>query len=145
MRLQPEVAVNQHGVEAEILQPGLERGDIVAVHRCTELMVQRACAEAVRSFFERTISRFADDAVDEQSTVLLEGAHRMVEIVVERIKRDVFTGGQVRIGAIHQPQRRQCCPDLGDRTPAVTATQTRHARPFGRVSAGNDADEIKTI
>jgi hypothetical protein len=64
VRLQPEVAVHQHGVETEILQPGLKRGDIVAVHRSAELMVQCACTEAVRSLLERTIRRLADDAVD---------------------------------------------------------------------------------
>ena len=135
MRLQSEVAVDQAGVETEVLQPGLQRRDVVAVHRRAELVVERACTKAVRSFFQRTVSRLADDAVDEQSAVLLERAHGMVEVVVEHIQSDVLTGGQVRVRAVDQPQRRQRRPDLGDRTPAVTATQTRHTRPFGRLSA----------
>ena len=62
--------------------------------------------------------------------MLLEGADRLVEFVVEDVERDVLAGGQVVVGAVDQPQRRQCGPDLGDRTPAVTATQTRHTGPF---------------
>ena len=135
MRLQSEVTVHQAGVETEVLQPCLQRRDIVAVHRRAELMVESACTKAIRSLFQRTVSRFTDDAVDEQSPVLLESAHGMVEVVVEHIHSDVLTSGQVRIRAVDQPQRRQGGPDLGDRTPAVTATQTRHTRPFGRLSA----------
>jgi hypothetical protein len=67
--------------------------------------------------------------------VLLKSTHGMVEIAVEHIQCDVLPGGQVGVGAVDQPQRRQRRPDLGDRTPAVTATQTRHWRPFGRLSA----------
>ena len=36
--LQPEVAVDQAGVEAEVLQPRLQGGDVVAVHRRAELV-----------------------------------------------------------------------------------------------------------
>ena len=129
--VQPEVAVDQAGVEPEILQPGLQGGDVVAVHRRAELMVQRAGAEPVRRLLQRTVGRLADDAVDQQPAVLLEGAHRMVEIVVEHVHRDVLAGGQVLVGVVDHAQRRQRSPDLGDRTPAVTATQTRHRRPFG--------------
>ena len=131
MGLQAEVAVDEPGVEAEILQPGLQCRDVVAVHRRTELMMERAGAQSVRSFFQRTESRLTDDAVDQQSAVLLEGAHRVVEFAVEHIHGDMLAGGQVVVRAIDQSQRRQCRPDLGDRTPAVTATQTRHTRPFG--------------
>ena len=46
--LQPEVPVDQAGVEAEILQPGLQGGDVVAVHRRAELMIERAGARAGR-------------------------------------------------------------------------------------------------
>jgi hypothetical protein len=42
VRLQPEVAVHQPGVEPEILQPGLQRRHVVAVHRRTELVIERA-------------------------------------------------------------------------------------------------------
>ena len=96
VRLQTEVAVDEPGVEAEILQPGLQRRDVVAVHRRTELVIERARAQPVRSFFQRTESRLADDAVDQQSAVLLERAHRVVEFAVEHIHGDVLTGGQIR-------------------------------------------------
>ena len=85
VRLQAEVAVDQSGVEAEVLQPGLQRRDVVAVHRRTELVIERARTQAVRSFFQRTVSRLADDAVDQQAAVLLERAHGVVEVVVEHI------------------------------------------------------------
>ena len=106
VRLQTEVAVNQPGVEAEVLQPGLQRRDVVAVHRRTELMVERARPQPVRSFFQRTESRLADDAVDQQSAVLLERSHGTVEIVVEHIHGDVLTGGQGLVLALGQSQRR---------------------------------------
>ncbi len=149
MRLQAEVAVDETGVEAEILQPGLQRRDVVAVHRRTELVIERACTQPVRSFFQRTESRLTDDAVDQQSAVLLKRAHGMVEFAVEDINGDVLTGGQIVVKAVDQPQRRQCRPDLGDRTPAVTATQTRHTRPFpgclaDRRLSAEIADEAKT-
>ncbi len=85
--LQAEVPVDQAGVEPEILQPGLQGGDVVAVHRGAELMVQRAGAEPVGRLLQRAVGRLADDAVDQQPAVLLEGAHRVVEVVVERRPR----------------------------------------------------------
>jgi hypothetical protein len=56
--------------------------------------------------------------------MLLECAHGVVEFAIEDINGDVLTGSQILVRAIDHPQRRQCRPDLGDRTPAVTATQT---------------------
>src|SRR5215510_5340269 len=100
------MAVDKPGVEAEILQPGLQCRDVVAVHWGTELMTERACAQAVRSFFQRTESRLADDSVDQQSAVLLERAYRVVELVVEHIQGDVTTGGQVLVRVVDHPQRR---------------------------------------
>ena len=117
---QAEVAVHQPGVEAEILQPCLQGGDVVAVHRRTELMVEDACPEPVRRFFQRAVGRLAHDAVDEQASVLLKCADGLVEFEVEQVDCDVPARAQVRVGAVHQPQRRECRPDLGDRTPAVT-------------------------
>jgi hypothetical protein len=73
----------------------------------------------------------------------------MVELAVKDINGDMLTGGQILVWAIDQPQRRQCRPDLGDRSPAVTVTQTRHTRPFPGCLAGRQlsvemADEAKT-
>ena len=134
--LQPEVSVHQPGVEAEVLQPRLQGGDVVAVHRRAELVAEDARPEPVGGLFQRAVRRFADDAVDEQAPVLLKCADGLVEFEVEIVQRDVLAGAQVRIRAVHQPQRRQCRPDLGNRTPAVTATQTRHNGAFrSRISA----------
>ena len=105
MGVQAEVPVDQTGVEAEVLQPGLKRRDVVAEHRRAELVVECAGAEAVRSLFQRTVGRLADDAVDQQPAVLLEGAHRVVEFVVERIERDVPTGGEVGVRVVDHAQR----------------------------------------
>ncbi len=76
---QPEVAVYQAGVEAEVLEPGLQGGDVVAVHRRAELVTEDAGAEAIGRLFECAIGRLTDDAVDEQAAMLLEGADRLVE------------------------------------------------------------------
>src|SRR4051794_38927185 len=96
-------------------------------------MTERACPQPVRSFFQRTVSRFSDNAVDKQSAVLLKGTHRMVELGVENVDCDVLTGGQVFVWVLDEPQGCQGRPDLGDRAPTVTATQTRHTRPFPAV------------
>ena len=85
--LQPEVAVDQPGVEAEVLQPRLQRGDVVAVHRRAELVTEGARPEPVGRFLQRAIRRLADDAVDEQAPVLLERAHGLVEFEVEIVER----------------------------------------------------------
>jgi len=56
-------------------------------------MGQRACAEPVGGFPERAMRGSADDSVDEQSAILLEGTDRLIEVVVERVPRDVLAGG----------------------------------------------------
>ena len=89
-------------------------------------MAEDACAEPVGRFPQRAVRGLANDAVDEQAPVLLECADGLVELEVEKVDRDMPAGTQVRVRAVHQPQRRECGPDLGDRTPAVTSTQTRH-------------------
>ena len=72
---------------------------------------------------QRAVGGLTDDAVDEQAAALLEGAHRVVEFVVEHVDRDVPAGGQVVVGVVQQPQRGQCGPDLDDGAAAVTAAQ----------------------
>ena len=93
---QPEVSVDQLGVETQILKPRLQGGHVVAVHRCAELMIEGARAQSVGGLFERTVGRFTDDAVHQQSAVLLERPNRVVEFLVEDVQRDVPAGGQVR-------------------------------------------------
>ena len=63
--------------------------------------------------------------------MLLKGADRVVEVVVEDVHCDMLAGGDLLVGVVDHAQRGQRSPDLGDRAPAVTATQTRHRRPFG--------------
>ena len=46
----PEVAVHQSRVEAEVLQPGLQGGHVIAVHRGAELMRQRPRTQSVGRF-----------------------------------------------------------------------------------------------
>ena len=105
-----EVSVDQAGVETEILQPGLQRGDVVAVHRRTELMMQGARTQPVGRFAQRPVGGFADDAVDEQPAMLLKRPYRVVELVVEYVQRDVLSGAQIRIRAVQMAQRGQRQP-----------------------------------
>ena len=100
MGLQPEVAVDQTGVEAEVLQPGLQRRDVVAVHRRPNWWAEDAGAEPVGRLLQRAVGGLADDAVDEQATVLLERADGLVEFGVERVERDVPAGGRSRVRAV---------------------------------------------
>ena len=123
MGLQAEISVDQAGVETEILQPGLQRGDVVAVHRRTELMMQGARTQPVGRFPQRPAGGFADDAIDEQPAVLLKRSYRVVELLVEYVKRDVPPGAQIRIRAIQMAQRGQRSPDVGDRGVTVTTAQ----------------------
>jgi hypothetical protein len=121
--LQAEVSVDQAGVETEILQPGLQCGDVVAIHRRTELMMQGARTQPIRSFPQRPVGGFADDAVDKQPAVLLKRPHRVVELVVEYVERNVPSSAWIRIHAIQMPQRGQRSPNVGDRGVTVTTAQ----------------------
>ena len=103
MGLQAEVPVDQAGVETEVLQPRLQCGDVVAVERGTELVIQRARAEPVRGLLQRAVGGLADNAVHQQPAMLLEGAHRLVELGVEDLERHVPAGGQVFVGIVQQP------------------------------------------
>ena len=132
MRLQAEVAVDQAGVETQILQPGLQRCDVVTVHGRTELMVQRAGTEPVGRFFQRAVGGLADDPVHQQSPMLLKRPHRVVELLVEDIECHMPSGGQVLVGAVEMTERGQRSPNLGDRCAAVTTAQ--------RVAGARDAD-----
>ena len=139
MGLQAEISVDQAGVETEILQPGLQRGDVVAVHRRTELVIQGAGAQPVGRFSQRAVGGFADDAVDQQPAVLLKRPHRVVELVVEHVERDVSSGAEICVRAVQMPERGQRSPDLGDRRTTVTAAQrvagaavrSRHSKASG--------------
>ena len=87
-------------------------------------MVEGPRAQAVRGLFERTVGGLADHAVDEEATLLLEGAHRVVEFGVEQLGQDMPAGGQVRVvGIVDEAERRQRRPDLGDGRAAAAETQ----------------------
>ena len=64
MRLQTEMAVHQAGVEAEVLEPGLQGRHVVAVHWRTELVGQGAGAQLVGRLLEGAEGGLADHAVD---------------------------------------------------------------------------------
>ena len=81
--MQAEVSVHQARVEAEVLQPRLQGGDVVSVHRRTELVTEDARPEPVGGLFQRPVCRFADDPVDEQTTVLLKRPDGLVEFSVK--------------------------------------------------------------
>ena len=94
---QPEMSVHQPGVEAEVLEPRLQSGDVVAVHRRPELVAEDARSEPVGGLFQRAIRRFAHDAVDEQAPMLLERADGLVELEVEIVGGDVPARAQVLV------------------------------------------------
>ena len=99
----PKCPSTRPGVEAEVLQPGLQRRDVVTVERGAELVIQRARAEPVGGLLQRAVGGLADNAVDQQSAMLLEGTHRLVEFVVEQLERHMPAGGQVFVGIVQQP------------------------------------------
>ena len=129
MGLQTEVAVHQGGVEPEVLKPGLQGRDVVAVHRRAELVRQRARAQPVGRFPQRAVGRLPDDPVDDQSAALLKGPHRVVEFVVEEVQCHLLAGGEVLVGVLQQSQSAKRGPDLDDRTAAVTPAQGIAGRP----------------
>lgn len=63
-------------------------------------MIERAGAQPVGGFLQGPVGGIADNAVDEQPAVLLEGAHRVVELGVEQLGRDMPARGQVVVGAV---------------------------------------------
>ena len=135
--LKTEVAVDQRVVEAKILQPRLQGGDVVAVHRCAELVGQGAGPQPIGSLAQRPIGGRSDNPVDEQAAALLEGADRVVEFVVEEVRCHLLTGGQVVIGVGQQSQRGQRRPDFHHRATSVTAAQQaprRGGAPGGGVA-----------
>ena len=86
-------------------------------------MMQGARTQPVGRFPQRPVGGFADDAIDEQPAVLLKCSYRVVELLVEYVKRDVPSGAQIRIRAIQMAQRGQRSPDVGDRGATVTTAQ----------------------
>ena len=133
VRLKPEVAVHKGGVKAEVLQPGLQCGHVVAVHRRPELMRQDARAQPVGGFFEGPIRGLADDAVHQQTTALLEGPDRMIEFVVENVERNVPAGAQILVLVFHQPERGKCLANLDYcRTPVAATQSVSRARTWSR-------------
>lgn len=78
-----EISVDPVHIEPEILQTSLQCRHVVAVQGCGQLIDQGAGTETVRRFLERPIRCRADYAVDEQTTLLLEGTHGTVEFLIE--------------------------------------------------------------
>src|SRR5947209_4120410 len=109
-----------YGDDVEILQAVLQRRDVVAVHRRTELVMQDAGTQSVRRFAQRTIGGFADDAVDQQPAMLLKRADGVVELVVKDVDGDVSPGVDVGVRAVEVTERGQRSPNLGDRRTTVT-------------------------
>ena len=99
-------------------------------------MGERARTQSVGSLPQCAVGRLSDDAVHQQTTMLLEGTYRVVEFVIEHIQCDVPAGVQIGVGVVVETQRRERFPDLGDRAAAVAVTQTRHTGPSRLVSGG---------
>ena len=132
MGLRSEEAVDASDVEAEILQAGLQGGDIVAVERCGQLVDQRARAQAVRRLFHGPVGGRTDDSVDEKPTLLLEGPYGAVEVMIEHgVGGDpvrtvgAFAPG-VRDAVVQETETGQSAPNLSNGRTMVAVTESVH-------------------
>ena len=86
--LRTEVAVDPADLEAEVEQPALQGVDVVAGHQVAGQVGQDPVAEPPAGLVEATEGQRADDAVDGQAALLLEGAYGELDaLVVHRARR----------------------------------------------------------
>jgi hypothetical protein len=93
----------------------LQLGDIIADHEMTGNVMHDAVTELPARFLDASICVTSDDSVNGQSTFLLEGSNRPIDILVERVT-----------GAVKQTDVHESGPNLGDRRADVTATQVHY-------------------
>ena len=70
-----EVAVDPADLEAEVEQPALQGVDVVAGHQAAGQVGEDPVAELPAGLVETTEGQRADDAVDGEAALLLEGAY----------------------------------------------------------------------
>ncbi len=81
--VEPEDAVDEGCVVAEVLETVLEGGNVVADHRRRELIREDAGTETVRGLPQDAVGRGTDDAVDDQTSLLLKRPNCPVTRFVE--------------------------------------------------------------
>ncbi len=86
--LRAEVAVDPADLEAEVEQPALQGVDVVAGHQPPGQVGQDAVAELPAGLVETTEGQRADDAVDGEAALLLEGAYGELDVAVVHTTRD---------------------------------------------------------
>jgi len=90
-----EDSIGPPGVEAEFGETSLELSDVVAAHHVAGHVGQHAVTQLPAGFIQSTESVGSDDAVDGDAALLLEGADRSIEVVIEDNVINVETCGQV--------------------------------------------------
>ncbi len=111
--LRAEQPVGPAGREAELVEPALQLGDVVAGHQVPGDEGQDAVAELPARLLETAEGVRPDDPVDRDAALLLEGAHGTVELVVEERRRvggDVAAEGQLSQARAHLGYRRTLVP-----------------------------------
>ena len=78
--LRAEVAVDAADPEAEVEQPALQGVDVVAGHQVAGQVGQDPVAEPPAGLVEATEGQRADDAVDGEAALLLEGAYGELDV-----------------------------------------------------------------
>jgi hypothetical protein len=104
-------AVGPADPEAEVEQPLLQGEDVVTAGQAAGNVGEQPVTEPPAGFVEDPVGERADDAVDGQPTLLLEGAHRPVEVGVEGVTRHARVGGGRLVVPVEGGQQRA---DLGD-------------------------------
>ena len=94
----------------------LERRDVVAAHEMTGCEEQRAVTKLPTRFFEMSLGLRADDTIDCQSALLLEGADRSIQLVIEDV---------CALGVAEQSQSIEARAEICDLRTAVTKAQGR--------------------
>ncbi len=127
----PKTPVDAAGVEAQAEEALLQLGDVVPVDEMAGGVPQQPVAEPPASRVERGEGPGADDPVDEQPALLLEGADRGVEPVVEGLGRAV----ERRLGRLRRQRTRGDEPvaEVTDHGSPVAETGREAGTRFGHV------------
>ena len=126
--LRSEVAVDAADPETEVEQAALERVDVVADQQVAGEVGQDPVAEPPARFVEAPEGQRADDAVDGQAALLLEGAYGELDASVE-LRASPSWSEITGCAVVQQIDPLEQTGDLGD-------GGTRVPEPEDRVHAG---------
>ena len=123
-----EETIGSPSIEAELVETSLEFGDVVAGHEMTGYVVHDAVTELPAGFLEAAEGVLSDDAIDTQTPILLEDAHRLLGRVIE---------GVGTIDRIEESQVNEPGAHFGDGGPGVAAPKVHYK--YGARSASKAA------